>query len=179
MIRAQICRSNKQWCALISVTLFAVAFVAAVSYASNRLSLLSLPFSPWPWRWPPSSSSSSFSIRSFNLDHPTPPPLNPKTALYSMFHCDSDACKKQNGKMNKVVSKLIKELKDETLLRNSKNKRDRKLEKVEAELGRARVLIRDAGINLSCPSSRLNDRDYVPDGSIYRNPYMFHRYVFF
>ncbi|KAL7584056.1 hypothetical protein Lser_V15G45529 [Lactuca serriola] len=176
--RTQICRSNNQWCTLISVTLFAVAFVAAVSYASNRLSLLSLPSSLSPWRWP-SSSSSSFSIHSFNLHHlqpPLPPPLNPKTALYSMFHCDSDACKKQNGKMNKVVSRLIKELKDETLLRRSKKKkRDEKLEKVEAELARARVLIRDAGMNLSRSSYPLHDRDYVPHGSIYRNPYMFHR----
>lgn len=88
----QIHRSNNQWCTLISVTLFAITFVAAVSYASNRFSLLSLPSSPWPWRWS-SSSSSSLSIRSFNLHHlspppplPLPPPLNPKTALYSMFH---------------------------------------------------------------------------------------------
>lgn len=81
--------------------------------------------------------------------------------------------------MNKVVSRLIKELKDETLLRRSKKKkRDEKLEKVEAELARARVLIRDAGMNLSRSSYPLHDRDYVPHGSIYRNPYMFHRYIF-
>ncbi|KAI3708199.1 hypothetical protein L2E82_37343 [Cichorium intybus] len=177
----QIHRSNNQWCTLISVTLFAITFVAAVSYASNRFSLLSLPSSPWPWRWS-SSSSSSLSIRSFNLHHlspppplPLPPPLNPKTALYSMFHCESDACMKQNGKMNKVVSKLINELKDETLLRRSKKKRDEKLEKVESELCRARVLIRDAGTNHSRTFSGVDDSDYVPDGSIYRNPNMFHR----
>lgn len=83
---------------------------------------------------------------------------------------------KQNGKMNKVVSKLINELKDETLLRRSKKKRDEKLEKVESELCRARVLIRDAGTNHSRTFSGVDDSDYVPDGSIYRNPNMFHRY---
>lgn len=73
---------------------------------------------------------------------------------------------------------MIKELKDETMLRRMNKERDKKLQKVEDELGRARVLIRDnIGINLN-RSSRLNDPDYVPDGSIYRNPYMFHRYVF-
>ncbi|KAJ9551610.1 hypothetical protein OSB04_015655 [Centaurea solstitialis] len=89
--------------------------------------------------------------------------------------CDSDACKKQSEKMNKEVSKLLKELKEE-----KKKKRDEKLEKVEAELARARVLIRGgAG---GCDQSNLNrscddpDPDnYVPHGSIYRNPSMFHR----
>nr|GEZ18537.1 probable glycosyltransferase At3g07620 [Tanacetum cinerariifolium] len=150
----------------------AVAFVFAVSFASNRLSLLSLPSSPWLWRWP--SSSSTFSISSA----PTPPPLllNPKTALYSMFHCESDACKKQNGKMNNEVSKMIKKLKDETLLRRKMKTRDEKLEKVEAELRRARVLIRGVvGTNHSRSSSSFDDPDYVPSGSIYRNPEMFHR----
>ncbi|XP_024960442.1 probable glycosyltransferase At3g07620 [Cynara cardunculus var. scolymus] len=180
MIKLQICRSNYQWSTLVSLTLFAVVFVGSISYASNRFSLLSLPSSPWPWRWTTSSSSSlNFSIPSINLHHPPPSPppplINPKTALYSMFHCDSDACKKQNGKMNKVVSKLMKELKDETLFRmkkKNKMKRDKKLEKVEAELGRARVLISDAG---ESNHSRSSDPDYVPRGSIYRNPSMFHR----
>ncbi|KVI02108.1 Exostosin-like protein [Cynara cardunculus var. scolymus] len=179
MIKLQICRSNYQWSTLVSLTLFAVVFVGSISYASNRFSLLSLPSSPWPWRWTTSSSSSlNFSIPSINLHHPPPSPppplINPKTALYSMFHCDSDACKKQNGKMNKVVSKLMKELKDETLFRmkkKNKMKRDKKLEKVEAELGRARVLISDAG---ESNHSRSSDPDYVPRGSIYRNPSMFH-----
>ncbi|GJS32207.1 probable glycosyltransferase [Tanacetum coccineum] len=167
------CRSNNQTTNLVSVTLLAVAFVFAVSFASNRLSLLSLPSSPWLWRWPSSSSSSTFSISS----GPTPPPLllNPKTALYSMFHCESDACKKQNGKMNNEVSKMIKKLKEETLLRRKMKTRDEKLEKVEAELRRARVLIRDAGTNQSRSFSSFDDPDYVPTGSIYRNPKMFHR----
>ncbi|KAI3804884.1 hypothetical protein L1987_26750 [Smallanthus sonchifolius] len=176
-----ICRSTNQSSTLISVTLLAVAIVAAVSYASTGLSLLSLPSSPWSWRhWPFISSQSTFSIPSFNHrhHHPSPsppPPLNPNTALYSMFNCDSDSCKKQNGKMNNEVSKLIKELKDETLLRRNK-KRDKKLEQVEFELAGARVSIRDAGRTRNSSSSPgLYDPDYVPNGNIYRNPYLFHR----
>ncbi|KAM0007845.1 putative xylogalacturonan beta-1,3-xylosyltransferase [Helianthus debilis subsp. tardiflorus] len=168
-----ICRSNNQLSTLVSVTLLALAIVAAVSYASTGLSLLSLPASPLSWRWP---SSTTF-IPSFNLNHtpPSPPPLNPKTALYSMFNCDSDSCKKQNGKMNKLVSKLIKELEDESMLRRNK-KRDKNLEKVEAELAGARVSMRDvAGKRNSSLSSPLNDPDYVPNGNIYRNAYLFHR----
>nr|XP_043629553.1 probable glycosyltransferase At3g07620 [Erigeron canadensis] len=174
------CRSKNQSYTLASVTLFAIVFVIAVSYASNRLSILSLPFSPpWLFRWP--SSSSNFSIHSINLHHSPPQSqiLSPKTALYSMFDCDYDACKKQSGKMNNVVSKMIKELKEETLLRRLKNKNihDKKIEKIEAELSRARVLIRDSWtrINHNCSLFPLNDHDYVPDGSIYRDPYMFHR----
>ncbi|KAJ0801497.1 putative xylogalacturonan beta-1,3-xylosyltransferase [Helianthus annuus] len=168
-----ICRSNNQLSTLVFITLLALAIVAAVSYASTGLSLLSLPASPLSWRWP---SSTNF-IPSFNLNHtpPSPPPLNPKTALYSMFNCDSDSCKKQNGKMNKLVSKLIKELEDESMLRRNK-KRDKKLEKVEAELAGARVSMRDAaGKRNSSLSSPLNDPDYVPNGNIYRNAYLFHR----
>nr|GEY49361.1 probable glycosyltransferase At3g07620 [Tanacetum cinerariifolium] len=89
--------------------------------------------------------------------------------------CESDACKKQNGKMNNEGSKMIKKLKDETLLRRKMKTRDEKLEKVEAELRRARVLIRDVvGTNHSRSSSSFDDPDYVLTGSIYRNPEMFH-----
>ncbi|GKB82380.1 probable glycosyltransferase, partial [Tanacetum coccineum] len=77
--------------------------------------------------------------------------------------------------MNNEVSKMIKKLKDETLLRRKMKTRDEKLEKVEAELRRARVLIRDAGTNPSRSFSSFDDPDYVPTGSIYRNPEMFHR----
>ncbi|KAK1431081.1 hypothetical protein QVD17_14298 [Tagetes erecta] len=167
-----ICKSNNQSSTLISLTLFVVAIVVAVSYATYSLSL---PASPWSWRRGPLSSSSKFSIPSFNHHQSPPPPviINPKTALYSMFKCDSDSCKKQNGKMNKEVSKLIEELKDETLLRRNK-KRDKNLEKVEAELAAARVLMRNAGRSPSS-SSRIYDPDYIPVGDIYRNPYLFHR----
>lgn len=79
--------------------------------------------------------------------------------------------------MNKVVSKLIEELKDETFLRRNK-KRDKNLEMVEAELAGARVLMRNAGRSPSS-SSRIYDPDYVPIGDIYRNPYQFHRYYYF
>ncbi|KAF8082060.1 hypothetical protein N665_0850s0011 [Sinapis alba] len=52
-------------------------------------------------------------------------------------------------------------------------KRDKK---VEEELATARVLIREAQLNLnSTTSSPLRDEDYVPHGDIYRNPYAFHR----
>ena len=81
--------------------------------------------------------------------------------------------------MNKELKKMINKLKDDTLLRRKMKTRDEKLEKVEAELRRARVLIRDAGTNHSSSSSQFDDPDYVPTGSIYRNPKMFHRYVVF
>ncbi|KAD0157052.1 hypothetical protein E3N88_44701 [Mikania micrantha] len=179
-----ICRSINNQSSLVSVTLFVVAIVTAVCCASAGLSLFSLPALRWSWRrWPIISSSSTFSnIPSFNLHHlPSPPPtattprLNPNTALYSMFNCDSNVCKKQNEKMNKEVSKLIEELKYETLMRRNK-KRDEKLQKVESELAGARVSIRDSGRNRnSSLSSPLYDPDYVPNGNIYRNPYLFHR----
>lgn len=85
LILNMICRSNNLSSTLVSLTIFVVAFVIVVSYASNRLSLLYLPSSPWSWSWP-----------SINLHHhqlplpPIPPPtrplINPKTALYSMFN---------------------------------------------------------------------------------------------
>ncbi|KFK38225.1 hypothetical protein AALP_AA3G084800 [Arabis alpina] len=51
-------------------------------------------------------------------------------------------------------------------------------EKVEAELATARALIREAQLNPnSTLSSPLKDKDYVPNGDIYRNPYAFHRYL--
>ncbi|KAK8346028.1 hypothetical protein V6Z11_A07G189900 [Gossypium hirsutum] len=64
---------------------------------------------------------------------------------------------------------------DESVKRRGKH-RDGSLEMVEADLAKARALIRDASLNPSNRSTlELPDSDYVPQGNIYRNPHAFHR----
>ncbi|KAK6142389.1 hypothetical protein DH2020_022737 [Rehmannia glutinosa] len=76
--------------------------------------------------------------------------------------------------MQKAVENLVKELNQETMSRSGKEK-DKKIARIEAGLARARSLIKDA-INKSRDSPPLTeDLDYVPQGEIYRNAYVFQR----
>jgi len=54
-------------------------------------------------------------------------------------------------------------------------KRDVKLERLEVGLSRARAAIREAVRNSSA-KTLIEDKDYVPQGPVYRNAYAFHRY---
>ena len=57
----------------------------------------------------------------------------------------------------------------------AKNRRDEKLERLEARLDKARALIWEAG-RTDNSTLALEDADYVPHGDIYRNAIVFHRY---
>ncbi|KAK4594198.1 hypothetical protein RGQ29_018043 [Quercus rubra] len=56
----------------------------------------------------------------------------------------------------------------------AKNRRDEKLERLEARLDKARALIWEAG-RTDNSTLALEDADYVPHGDIYRNAIVFHR----
>lgn len=83
----------------------------------------------------------------------------------------------QNKKKQMAVDILKKELESESMARRGKEK-DKKLEKIEAGLASARVLIKQTAASSSLNHSRsspLKDPDYVPHGDIYKNAYLFHR----
>ncbi|MCL7046205.1 hypothetical protein MKW94_012154 [Papaver nudicaule] len=60
---------------------------------------------------------------------------------------------------------------------------DEKLKKIESSLGSVRVFLKEiasASIHHQNSSATHDDPDYyIPNGQIYRNPYLFHRYVYF
>ncbi|PIN20356.1 Acetylglucosaminyltransferase EXT1/exostosin 1 [Handroanthus impetiginosus] len=149
---------------LAFVSLATAVLLALLTNGSRNLSFFSLPSSPWAW----TPSSSSFSFSAFSTDHPSPPPpppVNPNTAMYPTF---------TSPKKQKAVANLVKELNEETMKRRGKE-RDKKMERIEASLASARALIKDA-INKSRYSPPLvEDVDYVPQGEIYRNAYVFQR----
>lgn len=78
--------------------------------------------------------------------------------------------------MQKAVEKLKKELNEKSMLRRGIDK-DIRVGKIEASLVRARALIKEAIIKSrdSPPPPLTEDLDYVPQGEIYRNPYVFQR----
>lgn len=83
----------------------------------------------------------------------------------------------QNPKMQKAVEKLVKELNEETMMRRGMEK-DESMRKIEADLARARALIKDAIFkSRGLPPLIQDGEDYVPRGEIYRNSYVFQRYV--
>lgn len=80
----------------------------------------------------------------------------------------------QNPKMQKAVANLVKELNEESVLRGGKE-RDKKMERIEAGLDRARASIKDAIIKSRQSPPLTQDPDYVPQGQIYVNGYVFQR----
>jgi len=74
------------------------------------------------------------------------------------------ACRGESNFVNKML--IEKQIED-----------DRKLEKVEASLAKARALIKEA-LLLRTNATVLQDdtSDYIPEGDIYRNAVAFHRY---
>ncbi|KAH7861038.1 hypothetical protein Vadar_020867 [Vaccinium darrowii] len=84
-----------------------------------------------------------------------------------------------NSRPEELDGKRQEDGNNESGMRRSKKKKrdDKKLERVEAGLARARDLIRDVMTNQNRSSSPLDYSDYVPQGDIYRNAYAFHRYI--
>lgn len=80
----------------------------------------------------------------------------------------------QNPKMQKAVEKLLKELNEKTMLRRGME-RDKRMERIEAGLVRARSLIKDAIVKSRHAPPLVEDLDYVPQGEIYRNTFVFQR----
>ncbi|KAL8056931.1 hypothetical protein ABFX02_04G150400 [Erythranthe guttata] len=144
---------------LVFISLVIIAFLALITNTSNNLSFFS------PWSWTPSSSSFSFSD-SDNRSPPPRPPVKPEmTALYPTF---------TNPKMQKAVTNLVEELNEISALRRGKE-RDKKVETIEAGLAKARALIKDAIIKSRYSPPSIEDLDYVPQGEIYLNSYVFQR----
>ncbi|KAA8524907.1 hypothetical protein F0562_011330 [Nyssa sinensis] len=145
---------TNQWVTLILGTSFAVVLVVLVTNGSTELSVFSLPSAPRSWT---TGASGTFSSSSFSLP------------IFGLNRSSSLPDEKMQGRgMN-----MRKGFNEKTGLKRGK-KRDGKVERLEAGLGRARALIRDTMINGS-RWSPLEDVDYVPKGDIYRNPYAFHR----
>ncbi|KAF8409793.1 hypothetical protein HHK36_005872 [Tetracentron sinense] len=134
---------------IFAVVSFLVVYVIASIVGLEDLSWFSLSSSLRTWTASVGASSSS---SAFNLS------LRP---LY-------DERKKE------VSMSLEKGFKDISVLPIIVEKGERKLERLEAGLASARALIRDAATNWN-QTSALEDPDYVPQGNIYRNAYMFHR----
>lgn len=78
--------------------------------------------------------------------------------------------------MQKAVEGLTKELNAESVMRNDGRERNKKMERVEAGLAKARALIRDAIRKSRHPHVPVvEDQDYIPHGKFYRNAYVFQR----
>lgn len=151
----EICDSNKSCLAFSALGILFLGLITTILFSGGNsnfiLSYSSLPYSTF------SNSTSS------SLSRP-----NPKTALYPSF---------TNKKKQMAVDILKKELEAESMARRGKEK-DKKLEKIEAGLASARVLIKQTAASSSLNHSRsspLKDPDYVPHGDIYKNAYLFHR----
>ncbi|KAL8506910.1 hypothetical protein ACS0TY_017703 [Phlomoides rotata] len=140
---------------LLAFTSLFIALLLLITKGSYKnLSLFSLP------AW--ASSSSSFS----GVHRPPPlPPVNPDRALYPTF---------TSPKMQKAVENLKKELNEKSMLRRGTEK-EKRVGKIEASLVRARALIKEAIIKSRDSPPLIEDSDYVPQGEIYRNPYVFQR----
>ncbi|KAL8511369.1 hypothetical protein ACS0TY_017964 [Phlomoides rotata] len=140
---------------LLAFTSLFIALLLLITKGSYKnLSLFSLP------AWASSSSSFSGVHRP-----PPPPPVNPDRALYPTF---------TSPKMQKAVENLKKELNEKSMLRRGTEK-EKRVGKIEASLVRARALIKEAIIKSRDSPPLIEDSDYVPQGEIYRNPYVFQR----
>ncbi|XP_031091718.1 probable glycosyltransferase At3g07620 isoform X2 [Ipomoea triloba] len=106
-------------------------------------------------------------------------PAKPQDCFLSHFQLQNVKMQKASAvaKMQNAVAKMVEELKVESELRRGKEK-DKKLERIEAELSRARALIKDAIVNGNNGSHVVQDEDddnFVLRGDIYRNAYAFQR----
>ncbi|KAK4429217.1 putative glycosyltransferase [Sesamum alatum] len=150
-------------------------FTLCITNGSKNFSHFFSSSSPWAWT-PSSSSSSFFSVFSFTGPPPPPPPpppplllpVNPRMAMYPTF---------SNVKMQKAVAKMVEELNEKTISRRGMGRDpiDKKMERIEAGLGKARASIKDAILRSRYSPPLEQDTDYVPRGDIYRNAYVFQR----
>ncbi|XP_031091716.1 probable glycosyltransferase At3g07620 isoform X1 [Ipomoea triloba] len=174
-----------QFCSRINnlyVTIFAstlLLFFALIVQQNdiNGGGLLPLPSSSWwsSWTAQPSCPAVSPLVALSTQSPPSPP--NPKTAFYPTFNNVKMQKASAVAKMQNAVAKMVEELKVESELRRGKEK-DKKLERIEAELSRARALIKDAIVNGNNGSHVVQDEDddnFVLRGDIYRNAYAFQR----
>ncbi|XP_031091720.1 probable glycosyltransferase At3g07620 isoform X4 [Ipomoea triloba] len=176
-----------QFCSRINnlyVTIFAstlLLFFALIVQQNdiNGGGLLPLPSSSWwsSWTAQPSCPAVSPLVALSTQSPPSPP--NPKTAFYPTFNNVKMQKASAVAKMQNAVAKMVEELKVESELRRGKEK-DKKLERIEAELSRARALIKDAIVNGNNGSHVVQDEDddnFVLRGDIYRNAYAFQSVV--
>ncbi|XP_019198488.1 PREDICTED: probable glycosyltransferase At3g07620 isoform X2 [Ipomoea nil] len=136
--------------------------------------LFHLPSSSW---WPSWTPSFSTVVSPFALIRTQPRP-HPNTAFYPTFNNVRMQKGSAVAKMQNAVAKMVEELKVESELRRGKEK-DKKLERIETELSRARALIKDAIVNGNNGSDVVQDEDdnFVLGGDIYRNAYAFQSVV--
>ncbi|XP_075499575.1 LOW QUALITY PROTEIN: putative glycosyltransferase At3g07620 [Primulina tabacum] len=157
IFRSISCKCNSPCITLFSLFCLSMVLVAVFKNIGSQ-NLSSSFLDRRPWSTPPPTPSFPFSALSYT---------NHKKDVYPTFN---------NLKMQKVVEGLMKELNAESVMRNDGRERDKKMERVEAGLVKARALIRDA-IRQSRHSHvpAVEDQDYVPRGKVYRNAYVFER----
>ncbi|XP_012089598.1 probable glycosyltransferase At5g03795 [Jatropha curcas] len=147
----------------IALPLFIILLSFFILFPDEGSSLSSLP-SPTTWRL---GFFTSYPFASFSLANKAP------TRNYTIFNNNGSSIFYQPG--HEQVKLNLKES-DEVGANATAEvvKRYSKLEKMEANLARVRVSIREAA-RIRNLTSLHQDEDYVPQGPIYRNANAFHR----